>query len=64
MVTAVRLSGNNELAMFSFYGKSTDTKPTGRWEGTVIENGSSYTAIDTQKVNFYDREAETWPNPT
>lgn len=64
MVTGVRLNGNNDLAMFGFYGLSTDTKPTETWKGTVIENGSSYLAIDTQKVTFYDRENETWPEPT
>ena len=64
MVTGKRLDGNNDLASFAFYGLSTDTKPTGTWKGTVIENGSSYVTIDTQKVVFYDRENETWPEPT
>ena len=42
MVTGVRLSGNNELAEFGFKGLSTDTKPTGKWGKTLIENGSSF----------------------
>lgn len=63
MVTATRLEGSSELAKFSFAGKSTDTKPTGTWEGTTIKNGSSFMEVDTQNVLFYDQESENWPEP-
>ncbi len=60
MVTATRIGGNNELATFSFTGKSSDTKPTGEWEGTTIKNGSSFFEMDTQDVVFYDGDSENW----
>lgn len=62
MVTATRLEGNNEYAKFSFSGKSTDTKPTGSWEGTKIMNGSSFIEVDTQNGVLYDEEAQDWPS--
>ena len=60
MVTATRVGGNNELAEFSFKGLSTDTKPTGEWEGTTIKNGSTFFELDTQDVVFYDGANESW----
>ncbi len=63
MVTGTRTEGNNEISTFSFKGLAADTKPTGTWKGTIIENGSSFMEIDTQNLFFYDRENETWPTP-
>lgn len=60
MVTATRTEGNNEIATFSFKGKSTDTKPTGYWNRTKIKNGSSYLELDTQEVYFYDGDSDDW----
>ena len=60
MVTANRNDGNNRRANFTFYGKSTDTKPTGKFHGTEIENGSAFLEIDTQNVAFYDESAKAW----
>lgn len=60
MVTATRSDGNNEIATFSFKGLSTDTRPTGKWEDTVIKNGSSFLEIDTQNIQFYDQESQVW----
>lgn len=64
MVTATRTEGNNEISSFSFKGLSTDTKPTDSWNGTKIQNGSSFMEIDTQELYFYDAENATWPIPT
>ena len=47
-------------AEFAFKGLSTDTKPTSEYEGYAIANGSSYFNIDTQELNFYDKDAEDW----
>lgn len=60
MVTATRTDGNNVIATFSFKGRSTDTRPVDTWNGTKIQNGSSYLTIDTHKVEFYDAESQTW----
>lgn len=46
-----------------FKGLSTDTKPT-TYNGKVIPNGSSFFAMDTQEVFFFDGGTETWlPQP-
>lgn len=60
MITAVRSEGTLESSVFSFYGLSTDTKPTGKYQGTVIMNGSTFFEMDTKVVAFYDGESQTW----
>lgn len=40
-------------------GLSTDDKPITIQNG-VIGNGSSFIEIDTQKISFFDEEAEEW----
>ena len=60
MVTANRNDGTKGIANFTFYGKSTDTKPTGEYEGIKIENGSAFVEIDTQELHFYDGAAKAW----
>ena len=60
MVTAKKNDGTKEIADFTFYGKSTDTKPTGEDEGIKIENGSAFVEIDTQELHFYDGAAKAW----
>ena len=44
-------------------GLSTDTIPTSLSDGD-IENGSSFIAIDTGDVYFYDGENKEWINVT
>ena len=41
-------------------GLSTDTKPTGTYEGKKIANGSTFFEMDTQTVKFYDAENDVW----
>lgn len=60
MITANKNDGNRGIANFTFYGLSTDNKPTGTYQGTKIENGSAFMEIDTQKVKFYDASTNTW----
>ena len=42
------------------YGLSTDTKPTGIFEGIRLANGSTFYAMDTKAVYIYDEENERW----
>ena len=42
--------------VYSYLGKSTDTKPTDDGVGT----GSDFYEIDTQKVFMYDADMKTW----
>lgn len=60
MVTATRSEGNNENSTFAFKGLSSDSKPTGTWEGSIIKNGSSFFEIDTQNIKFYDQSSDAW----
>lgn len=57
MVTLNKETVGKEL---SFKGLSTDTKPTGTFEGLKITNGSSFFEMDTQQVFFYDGDSEDW----
>lgn len=60
MVTGSRTEGNNEIAVFSFKGLSTDVKPTNTYNDTVIGNGSAFFEMDTQNVYFYDGGTKSW----
>ena len=44
----------------SLYAKSTDDKPTVKFKGTKIENGSTIYEMDTKKVYMYDSENDLW----
>ena len=60
MITVKEVKGTANGGDFTLYGKSTDTKPTGKYLGMAIDNGSTFFEIDTQKVAFYDSDSETW----
>lgn len=60
MITAFRVDGDNSLSTFSFKGLSTDTKPTDKWSGIEIKNGSSFMEINTHKIFFFDADSRTW----
>lgn len=60
MITAFRTTGTDEKGQFEFKGLSTDQKPTGTYDDTVIENGSSFFEMDTQTVKFYNETTESW----
>ncbi len=42
------------------YGKSTDEKPIGTFNGLEIPNGAKFIEMDTQKIKFYDKDTESW----
>ena len=44
----------------SLKGLSTDTKPTGTYDGKKIANGSTFMEIDTKTLYYYDAASETW----
>ena len=50
----------NDSLQFDLRGLSSDTKPTGTFQGNKIGHGSSFLEIDTQNVVFYDEASETW----
>lgn len=60
MISAEKVSGTNEAAVWKFTGKSTDTKPTVKWKGTLILNSSSFFEMDTFKPYFYDETIDDW----
>lgn len=43
----------------SFYGLSTDEKPT-TYMGIKITNGSTFFEMDSSKVSFFDADHEQW----
>ena len=45
--------------LFHLAGKS-DEKPTGRYEGKIIANGSTYIETDTGVGCVYDEETQKW----
>lgn len=60
MVTYTKTNVKTNLALFSFNGLSTDTKPTGTMDGTIIGNGSTFLEMDTRKMAFYNDVTDTW----
>ena len=44
----------------SLCGLSTDTKPTGSFNGVGIANGSEFIEMDTNKKYLYDEEHQQW----
>jgi len=60
MITCDGFRGTATGAVFELVGKSTDTKPTGKYMGMNIDNGSSFFEIDTQSVKFYDDSNDSW----
>lgn len=57
MVTLNKYTPDEPL---DFDGLSTDTKPTGTYGSLKILNGSTFFAMDTQEVFFYDEGTESW----
>ena len=57
MITLDKSDVNEPL---SFKGLSTDTKPTLKYNGLAIVNGSTFFEMDTQDCYFYDGGTNTW----
>lgn len=54
-----RSSTSGELINVELMGLSTDDKPTELGD-SLIDNGSMFVEMDTQKLFFYDLENEEW----
>lgn len=54
-----RITPEGDYISAELRGLSTDTKPTEIGE-KLIDNGSVYLEMDTQKISFYDLENEQW----
>ena len=50
----------SSASLMALKGLSTDTKPTGTYHNTRIQNGSSFLEMDTGKVFMYDAENAEW----
>lgn len=57
MVTLSKYTVDEPL---DFDGLSTDPKPTVTYGSLKIMNGSTFFAMDTQEVFFYDEGTESW----
>lgn len=55
----VKIVDEGELVSVELRGMSTDTKPT-QIGNKIIDNGSVFVEIDTQKIFFYDLDSKTW----
>lgn len=60
MITSTLIKTKAYNSLFRFFGLSTDTKPTGTWEGMPIPQGSSFTEMDTSKKYFYREDSSAW----
>lgn len=45
---------------FELVGKSSDTKPTGKYNNSEIRNGSTFFEMDTCDIYMYDEDTESW----
>lgn len=52
--------GYQDAQKLSLFGLSSDTKPTGTYNGKDIANGSTFLEMDTKDVKFYDADSDTW----
>ena len=52
--------GYQNATKLALNGLSTDSKPTGTYEGKKIANGSTFFEMDTQTVKFYDADNDIW----
>lgn len=55
----IKLTEEGEVISAELRGLSTDEKPT-KIGNKVIDNGSVFIEIDTQKIFFYDLENQQW----
>lgn len=56
----VKIMENGDVkATLELRGNSTDTKPK-KIGNKILDNGSVFVEIDTQKLFFYDLENEQW----
>lgn len=59
-IQSTKSGSEEDYVLVELRGLSTDTKPTELSDGKLIDNGSVYVEMDTQKIFFYDLENEEW----
>ena len=59
MITKMKEVGS-VVRPLELIGLSTDTKPTGYFEGYPVINGSSFLEMDTGILYWYDEASEDW----
>ena len=60
MVTLSKYGAKYNRNILFLEGLSTDTKPTGEFDGLSIQNGSEYTEVDTGKKFLFDYDNAIW----
>lgn len=60
MVTMSDYGKQTNTPISVFFGLSTDTKPTGSFEDTPINNGSVFIEMNTGDSYFYNKASSTW----
>lgn len=60
MVTLRRYGKYVNRKCLELYGKSTDEKPIGEFEGKPIGNASEFYEMDTKKIYCYCEEDKKW----
>jgi hypothetical protein len=60
MVQLVKYGAWYNTNVMHIDGLSTETKPTGKFDGMAISNGSIYTEIDTGNEFMFDAENKAW----
>jgi hypothetical protein len=60
MVTLTKYGAKYNRNILFLEGLSTDTKPTGEFDGLSVQNGSEYTEVDTGKKFLFDYDNATW----
>ena len=59
MVTYTGVSKTEDTYRYSFYGLSTDVKPTLE-DFPLMRNGSTFIEMDTKTLYYWDAENEDW----
>lgn len=62
MISVLSHYKNNDFSVLELMGKSVDIKPTTKYLGLKIANGSSFIEMDTGSIYFYDAETASWLN--
>ncbi len=60
MITLMKIGDRPNTNSLEIWGKSTDEKPIGQFEGVDITNCSTYFAFDTKEMFAYDKDTDTW----
>lgn len=60
MITINKIGNTVSIPQLELWGKSSDVKPIGEYQGVPIPNGSIFIELDTGDSYFFDEETHTW----